>query len=425
MRGSQSSTNLMNPWQILRILGTLCLFLGLIFIFSPTWNSFLSHPSSDAPPSHNALPVLDSVKKLRVGADNIPAILSIIEDSNQNVGLVVNHTSQVGNSHLVDTLLSLGVAVKKVFAPEHGFRGQADAGEQVSNSTDIKTGLPIISLYGKQKKPSAEHLKDIDMLIFDIQDVGTRFYTYISTMHLAMEACAENNKRLLVLDRPNPNGSYIDGPIREPAFKSFVGMHPIPIVHALTVAELALMINGEKWLEGQKSCDLIIVKNENYQHNLAYSLPLKPSPNLPNDQSILLYPSLCLFEGTWISVGRGTDFPFQVLGAPQSSLGDFTFKPRSIDGMSKNPKYKDQTCYGIDLRRQKVEPILNLQYLLDFYNKTQRKDQFFNNYFDTLAGTAKLRQQIQAGRNEKEIRESWEEGLAKYRHIRKKYLLYP
>ncbi len=364
----------------------------------------------------------DESTNLSLGAFQIQEYFP--EMQNKRVGLVVNHTSLLGDVHLVDTLINLGVRVRKVFAPEHGFRGQADAGEKVQNSIDLQTGVPIISLYGKKKKPSTKDLDSLDVLIFDIQDVGTRFYTYISTMHYVMEACAENNKKLVILDRPNPNGAYVDGPVRKPQYQSFVGMHPIPIVHGLTVGELALMINGEGWLKGGRKCDLKVIKNRDYRHNLFYSLPIKPSPNLPNDLSIQLYPSLCLFEGTQISVARGTEFPFQAIGAPQKNLGNFVFRPRSIVGMSKNPKYQDRLCYGIDFRDQDFQGGFTLKYLIDFYKKYQDKKNFFTGYFDTLAGTDQLRKQIQAGMSEQQIRKTWEADLVKYMKMREKYLLY-
>ncbi|MCU0447524.1 MAG: DUF1343 domain-containing protein [Microscillaceae bacterium] len=385
----------------------------------------------------NACRAQTSAVALSVGSHTSPEALAIQTGTsqmleylpllhNKRVGVVVNHTALVGKAHLVDTLLSLGIKIQKVFAPEHGFRGNADAGEVVQNSTDSRTGLPIVSLYGKNKKPSAEQLSDLDIVVFDIQDVGVRFYTYISTLHYVMEACAENQKKLLVLDRPNPNGGYVDGPTREYKFKSFVGMHPIPIVHGLTVGELAQMINGEKWLKHNLQCDLQVILNKNYQHQLPYSLPVRPSPNLPNDLAIQLYPSICLFEGTIVSVGRGTDFPFQVVGAPEKQLGSFAFTPRSIEGMSKNPIHKDQTCYGIDFRHlNQYRGQFTLKYVIDFYTKTANKSKFFNKYFDTLLGTAKVREQIIAGLSEKEIRAGWEKDLQAYKLKRQKYLLYP
>lgn len=362
-------------------------------------------------------------KSIQIGAAQLSAYLPDLQG--KKVALVVNHTALIGNTHLADTLLRLGIHLQKVFVPEHGFRGNADAGEHIDNSKDSQTGLPLISLYGNNKKPTAEQVKDIDVIVFDMQDVGIRFYTYISTMHYVMEACAENGKKMLILDRPNPNGSYIDGPIREFKFKSFVGMHPIPIVHGCTVGELALMINGEKWLTNGLKCDLKIIKLENYHHAQAYSIPVKPSPNLPNDLSIQLYPSICLFEGTSISVGRGTQFPFQIIGAPQKNMGYFFFIPQSIEGMAKNPKYLNQTCYGLDLRNTGFKNKFTLKYLIDFYHLSDDKAKFFNGYFDTLAGTASLQTQIKAGWTEKEIRKTWDASLQNYRKIREKYLLYP
>lgn len=348
--------------------------------------------------------------------------LPLLQD--KNVALIVNQTSLVGNTHIVDTLLSRGVKIKKVFAPEHGFRGEADAGEHIQNAVDTKTSLPIISLYGKNKKPSAEQLADIDLVIFDIQDVGARFYTYISTMHYAMEACAENNKAFLVLDRPNPNGHYVDGPILEPAYQSFVGMHPIPVVHGLTVGELALMINGEQWLENAVTCDLQVITAKNYAHNDTYILPVRPSPNLPNQQSIALYPSICFFEGTPVSLGRGTPFPFQAIGYPDPKFGDFTFTPVSTPG-AKNPPLQNQLCYGKDLRKVAVKPGIDLSYLIEFYRKSTDKEKFFTSFFNLLAGTDQLRKQIVQGMSEAEIKQTWQKPLDDYKSMRKKYMLYP
>lgn len=361
-------------------------------------------------------------EEIMTAAAQVDLYLPLLEG--KSVALIVNQTSLIGNTHLVDTLLSRGVTIKKVFAPEHGFRGEADAGETIKSDIDEKTGLPIISLYGKNKKPSAEQLENIDIIIFDIQDVGTRFYTYISTMHYAMEACAENDKKMLILDRPNPNGHYVDGPILEPEFASFVGMHPIPIVHGLTVGELALMINGEKWLNDQQTCDVEIVKVRNYTHDSSYTLPVRPSPNLPNQQSILLYPSICFFEGTPGSLGRGTDFPFQVIGFPNPVYGTFEFTPVSKPGATSPPNI-NQKCYGLDLRNEMVSDEINLQYLIDFYNKSPKKDVFFTDYFKLLAGTEKLQNQISNGMSEKEIKETWKKPLEDYALIRDKYLLYP
>lgn len=342
----------------------------------------------------------------------------------KSIALIVNQTSMVGNTHLVDTLLSKGIQIKKVFAPEHGFRGEADAGETIKSAIDKKTGLPIVSLYGKNKKPTAEQLNGIDVVLFDIQDVGTRFYTYISTMHYAMEACAENNKMMLILDRPNPNGHYVDGPILDSTYTSFVGMHPIPVVHGLTVGELALMINGEKWLTNGLECNVEVINTKNYSHDAAYELPVRPSPNLPNKQSILLYPSICFFEGTPVSVGRGTPFPFQVIGHPDPVFGSFEFTPKSTAG-AKNPPHQDEKCYGVDLRTVAVPAGINLSYLIDFYNKSSAKDKFFTSYFRLLAGTEKLEQQIKNGLTEEEIKASWQNPLQEYKTMREKYLLYP
>ena len=359
------------------------------------------------------------------GADRPEVYLPLIQD--KKVGLVVNQTSvlsQQSNKHLVDFLLSNKIIVQKVFVPEHGFRGDADAGELVKNDTDRDTGLPLISLYGDNKKPSASSMADLDIIIYDLQDVGLRFYTYISTLHYLMEACAENGKPLLILDRPNPNGDYIDGPILEKGFTSFVGLHPIPTVHGLTVGELARMINGEGWLEGGIKADIQVIEVANWDHSMPYSLPIKPSPNLPNDLSIRLYPSLCFFEGTDISLGRGTYFPFQVYGAPDKKYGDYTFTPKSIQGMSKNPPHENEVCYGVDLRNEPLDHRFTLKYLLEMFEKSQKGPRFFNNFFDRLAGTDKLRKDILAGKTEPEIRKSWEPRLAAYKTMRKDYLLY-
>lgn len=346
----------------------------------------------------------------------------------KRVALVVNNTSLVGTTHLVDTLLRLRVNIRKIFAPEHGFRGEAANGEHVANGIDTRTQLYIVSLYGSNKKPTPEQLSDVDVLIFDIQDVGARFFTYISTMHYLMEACAENGKTLIVLDRPNPNGDYVDGPLMQKPFRSFVGLHPIPIVHGLTVGELAMMINGEKWLEGQKQCPLKVIKNANYTHQTPYQVPVRPSPNLPNDLAIRLYPSICLFEGTQISLGRGTDLPFLVIGAPDPAFGSYTFTPRSRQE-SKYPPQQNQLCYGRNLSGDSThlsEKKFTLSYLLDFYQKAPDKRTFFlaNHFFDKLAGTDAMRQQIESGMTEAQIRATWQADLAAYRRIRARYLLY-
>ena len=363
---------------------------------------------------------------LVLGAERMDVITRLLKD--KQVGLVVNQTSilEKQQKHLLDALVDQGIRVKKVFAPEHGFRGTADAGEEVKDSRDFKTGIPIVSIYGKNKKPTAEQLSGLDVVVFDIQDVGARFYTYISTMHYVMEACAENGIEFLVLDRPNPN-DFVDGPVRQKGFESFVGVDPIPLLHGLTVGELAWMINSEGWLNPD-SCKLHIVKMENWRHGDPYWLPVKPSPNLPNDQSIRLYPSLCFFEATNISIGRGTYYPFQVIGFPDRKYGDFTFTPVSLPGFDTNPLQKDKECYGIDLREYPFEGGLTLHFFLDFYNKAGNEQAFFFSrpqWFDLLAGTKELRYQIVRGLSEEEIRDSWKPELDKYKQMRKKYLLYP
>mgnify|MGYP001627361376 CR=1 FL=1 len=361
------------------------------------------------------------------GADQLSKYLPLL--AQKRVGLIVNQTSVVGKTHLLDTLLALKVDVKKVFAPEHGFRGDFSAGATVKDAKDIKTGLPIISLYGKNKKPSKEMLADIDILIFDIQDVGVRFYTYISTMHYAMEACAEQKKTLLILDRPNPNGFYIDGPILEKEFTSFVGMHPIPLVHGLTVGELAQMINGEKWLDKGKKCNIKIIPVANYTHNNLYKLPVAPSPNLPTMESVYLYPSLGLFEGTDVSVGRGTDYPFEIIGRPDFIAGNYDFTPRSIPGKAEDPPHKDKACKGFKLTNFADEHIVlsrqvYLYWLEGFYKASENKEKFFTPFFDKLAGTDKLRKALQEGKTPDQIRASWQPSLENYKKMRAKYLLY-
>ena len=345
----------------------------------------------------------------------------------KKVGLVVNQTSILtskNNVHLVDFLMSQGIEVVKVFVPEHGLRGDADAGEVVISEIDKRTGLPIVSLYGNNKKPSAETLKDIDVLVYDLQDVGIRFYTFISTMHYVMESCAENKKPMLIFDRPNPNGNYIDGPVLKKGYESFVGMHPIPVVHGLTVGELAQMINGEGWQKGGVKSDIQVIPVKNWNHSMAYSLPVKPSPNLPNDTAIRLYPTLCYFEGTDVSLGRGTYFPFQVYGYPDPKFGDFTFTPVSIDGMSKTPPQQDKKCYGRDLRNEPLTHQFTLKYLLEAYEISGKKEKFFNNFFDKLAGSDQLRKDILAGKSEVEIKASWQKDLDAFKISRKKYLIY-
>jgi len=363
--------------------------------------------------------------KILPAADQPELYLSKL--SGKSVGIVANQTSiltQSNKKHVVDFLLEKGVSVKKVFVPEHGFRGVADAGEKVDNTIDSKTGLPIISLYGTNKKPTAAQIKDLDLIIFDLQDVGVRFFTYISTMHYVMEAAAENGIPVMIFDRPNPNGDYLAGPVLKSGFESFVGMHPIPVVHGLTVGELAKMINGEKWLKGGLQADLEVIPVGNWTHNTRYNLPIKPSPNLPNDLSIRLYPSTCFFEGTIVSLGRGTLFPFQTYGYPDPAFGKFTFTPISINGMSKTPPLQDQVCYGVDLRNESLNQQFTLKYLLDAYQKSGKGKAFFNNYFNTLAGTDQLKKMIIEGKTASEIEASWQSDLDSYKKLREKYLIY-
>jgi len=352
----------------------------------------------------------------------------------KNIGMVINQTSVVGKSKTLslDTLLKLGIKVKKIYGPEHGFRGDASNGADVNNSTDAKSGLPVISIYGnKHYKPTTEDLQGIDLMIYDIQDVGARFYTYLSTLQYVMEACAENNIELMILDRPNPNGFYVDGPILDTAYHSFVGMNKIPIVHGLTTAEYAQMLNGEGWLKNGEKCKLKIIRVANYKHSMPYELPVNPSPNLNTAKSILLYPSVCLFEGTTLSLGRGTMAPFLQIGHPAlQGKYDYSFTPVSIKGMSEDPPQKNKTCYGIDLKNYDTNTIyssakLNLAWLIELYKAFPDKDHFFNAYFTKLAGTTTLRKQIEEGKTEAKIRAGWEPALSRYKAMRMKYLLYP
>jgi len=386
--------------------------------------------SSSKEITNQAQPLKTSANdKIRTGAQQTEKYLPLLKG--KRVGLVVNQTAQINGVLLVDTLKSLNVNIKAIFGPEHGFRGTADAGEKVGNYIDNKTGIPVISLYGTKQQPSKEDLKDIDILIFDIQDVGVRFYTYTITMAKVMQACADSQVPLIILDRPNPNGNMIDGPILDSKFKSGVGMHPIPIAHGLTSAEFALMVNGEGWLKDGSKCDVKVIKNANYKHADAYDLPVKPSPNLPNTLSIYLYPSLCMFEGTVVSQGRGTLFPFQVIGHPAlKNEYSFTFTPKSIEGMSKNPPLENQICYGIDFRKSDLKTLQNQSQLdvalwLKIYQSFPDKANYFTAFFNKLAGNDMLMQQIKDGKTEKEIRASWETGLTDYKAKREKYLLYP
>lgn len=363
-----------------------------------------------------------------VGAARFNLYLDQLGD--KRVGIVGNQSSVVNHVHLVDTLLAYKVEIIKIFSPEHGFRGEADAGEKVNSEVDLKTGIPIVSLYGKHKKPTPADLSGIDVLLFDIQDVGARFYTYISTLHLVMEACAENNVKLLVLDRPNPNGFYVDGPVLDMKFKSFVGMHPVPIVHGLSIGEYAQMINGENWLSGTQKCDLTVVPCHNWDHSKFYKLPIKPSPNLPNMLSVYLYPSLCLFEGTVVSVGRGTDWPFQIIGHPLFSNSNFSFTPNPNFG-AKSPKLKGEKCNGINFTESGLNVLQNqhqlqISWFIQFYKALNLKEKFFlsNNFIDLLAGDSSLKKMILKEASEAEIRQSWEPKLTEFKTIRKRYLLY-
>lgn len=349
----------------------------------------------------------------------------------KKVALVVNQTSMVRNRHLLDTLLKMGVNVRLVFAPEHGIRGKADAGEVIRDDKDAATGLPVLSLYGKKKKPTPADLSDIEMVVFDIQDVGVRFYTYISTLHYVMEACAENNIPLMVLDRPNPNGHYVDGPVLDTTWRSFVGMHPVPVVYGMTIGEYARMINGEGWLKGGVKCNLQVIECKNYNHGSFYELPVRPSPNLPDMRSILLYPSTCFFEGTTLSLGRGTPKPFQYIGHP-GLKAEFSFIPKPNDG-AKDPPLNGKVCYGSDLSGLTIGSLrdkkaIDLSYVIDFYSKMKSAglEYFLDNlFFDKLAGSDKLRKQILAGATETEIRKSWQPALLTFGKVRQKYLLYP
>ena len=366
-----------------------------------------------------------SNNKLIVGANRTELFLNHIEGL--NVAVVANLSSKIKSNtksiHLIDSLLKLNIKIKKVFSPEHGFRGEADAGEKVEDGIDQKTGIPIISLHGTNKKPTKDQMKDIDVVIFDIQDVGARFYTYISTLHYVMEAVGENNKKLIILDRPNPNGHYVDGPILESKYKSFIGMHPVPVVYGMTIGEFGIMINEEGWLKNQIYSDIKVIPIKNYNRKMVYELPIKPSPNLPNKKSINLYPSLCFFEQTPISIGRGTNMQFQVIGSPEWENNDFSFKPISMSG-AKYPKHIDQICNGIDLRESAYLSRINLKWLIDAYNKSKNKSAFFKDGFNKLAGNKMLKEQIIDGLSEKEIKQSWKSGVENFKLMRSKYLIY-
>jgi uncharacterized protein YbbC (DUF1343 family) len=366
--------------------------------------------------------------EVRTGAERTEIYIPMLEG--KKVAVLANQTSVIGNTHLVDSLLSLGINIVKIFSPEHGFRGDAEAGEEIANCTDDKTGLSVISLYGKKIKPTKEDMKGIDVVVFDIQTVGVRFFTYTTTMHYMMEACAENNVEFMVLDRPNPNGFYIDGPVLGIKQRSFVGLHPVPIVHGLTNAEYALMINGEGWLKDSIKCNLNVILCEGYTHRDYYRLPVPPSPNLKDMLSVYLYPTLCLFEGTIISIGRGTGFPFEVYGHPLFKDTAFSFTPHSIPGNSNNPLYKDRKCYGRDLRNISEDSIvklkrINLQWVIDACKEVPDSMDFFNSFFNRLAGNISLMSMLKKGWTEEKIRKTWKPGLEEYMKKRKKYLLYP
>ena len=386
---------------------------------------------------------VNGLKTVLVGANQTETYLPFL--NGKRVGIVANQTSVIftenGYTHLVDSLVSLNVNITNIFVPEHGFRGKADAGEKIVDGIDPKTGIPIISLYSANKKPKLEQIKEtekyesdietgvskIEIMVFDLQDVGVRFYTYISTLHYVMEACAESNIPVLILDRPNPNGHYIDGPILEPEHSSFVGMHPVPVVYGMTIGEYAQMINGEKWLENGVQCDITVIPVQNYTHQTPYSLPIKPSPNLPNDVAINLYPSLCFFEGTNVSAGRGTNKQFQVFGSPFLNRDMFPytyeFTPQPNEG-AKYPKHKDKLCYGLDLSQTKPLNRLDLNYLIEAYQATENKDEFFNAFFTKLAGTKKLQEQIEGRHTAYELKKNWVRGLQAFDEMRQNYVIY-
>ena len=368
-----------------------------------------------------------SAAEYLTGAAQSDKYISLLQG--KRVGVTANHTSLVGDKHLVDVLLNQGINIVCIYSPEHGFRGTADAGEHVASDKDPVTGIPIVSLYGRNKKPLPEQLRNIDIMIFDMQDVGLRFFTYLSTLHYVMEACAEQDIPLLILDRPNPNGFYVDGPVLEPQHRSFVGLHPIPVVHGMTLGELAQMINGEQWLNNGVQCKITIIPCKHYTRQSLYRLPVRPSPNLPNMQAVYLYASLCFFEGTAISLGRGTDFPFQVFGHPDySDIYAFTFTPKPVQGAS-NPPLKDKLCYGVDLREYPeslltTAPRIRLEWLLEAYRNFKNKDKFFTAFFATLWGTTRIQKMIEQGASEQQIRDSWQPDVEQFLILRKKYLLY-
>ncbi len=377
----------------------------------------------------------ENIKKIITGAEQTEKYLPYIKG--KRVAILANQTSIIGKKHLVDSLKTLGVNIVKVFGPEHGFRGNASAGDKVSDETDAETGIPIISLYGKKNKPTKQDLADVDIMIYDLQDVGCRFYTNINALVRLMEACQENGKELLILDRPNPNGYLIDGPVLDMKYKSGIGMFPIPMSHGLTVGEFAQMANGEGWLTNKVKCQLRIIPVANYEHDMLYTLPIKPSPNLNTQQSIMLYPSVCMFEGIYLNHGRGTYFPFTVLGSPElKGIYEFSYTPTGIKGMAETPLFMDQVCYGIDLRNYDISLLvqskqINLKWIMELYKAHPHKEKFFDsklsnqmNNIEIQIGSGLFRQQIIDGKSEQEIRASWEPGLSEYKVMRKKYLLY-
>lgn len=368
--------------------------------------------------------------QLKTGAERTEVYLPKLQ--NKKVAICGNQTSKIGNIHLIDTLFRLNINIVYIFAPEHGFRGDAEAGAHIQSGVDHKTGIPVVSLYGNNKKPTKEQMQNIDILIFDIQDVGCRFYTYISTLHYIMEAAAENHVKVMILDRPNPNGYFVDGPVLEEKYKSFVGMHPIPVVHGMTIGEYGKMINEEKWLKDSIQCDLEIITMKGYDHKMRYSLPYPPSPNLKTDESIYLYPTLCFFEGTAVSLGRGTAIPFQVFGHPSFTQGDYYFTPVPIKGVSEKPPLKGEKCRGFNLTDYATNNLnkdnqIELKFLIQAYSIFPDTTKFFSNpqFFDKLAGNSTLRWQIIKRKSEEEIRDSWQKGISDFKLIRKKYLLYP
>lgn len=412
----------------MKISPALIIISGVIFLAALARQSETGDAKSVSATEKTLAPIL-------TGAEQTEQYIGYLK--NKRIGILANPTTVIGSKHLVDSLLSRGISIVKAFGPEHGFRGRASAGIKVSDEKDPATGIDIISLYGSKRKPSAADLADIDLVIYDVQDVGCRFYTYINVLRDVMEACAEHGKELLILDRPNPNGYFIDGPVLDMKLKSGIGQFPVPITHGMTIAEFAQMINGEGWLPGKKICKLKIIPVKNYSHDMEYTLPVKPSPNLNTQQSILLYPSTCLFEGTILNHGRGTHFPFTVLGSPKlKGKYSFSYTPVPIPGMSETPLHMNQVCYGLDLREYDASVFrktkrINLQWMIGLYNAYPDKDRFFDRSqsnqignIDGLTGDARFRQQIAAGKSEDEIRATWEPALSQYKEMRKKYLLY-